>query len=1072
MERYGAASKPPAVGICAKVLGRLGLAAALICVAATGHAQAATEGATTLLVEAESAGVDADKSVGWAVTALAGASGGKALVRTARIAGGESTGAAVNVPAAGTYRVWVRYFRKTGAATNLLALVRDESGQVLGFSRLDWVSRCSTETPYEKAESPMGDRTGFVWQSFPVTIERPTAARVSFGGAVMGQAVDCVVMTTDGGLDPSGVEVNGLGSLASVAADAPLPAVSAPWGYLVSPGMPAKIEAFAGIDAPEKRFWSGVINVGAVYVDGAYMLRMGFNRDHNRGSYQWGIRSLAVVENFSDPAFTKAHPSPEGRFVNAQGQVSQMFSLFYGPRVEAEEESLRKRVQAVVESGDESVGFWRTSSEEGGWMDYSPYAQEAFRKWLAAKHGTIETLNGRWGTKYARFEEIVPAKSYEEGRASWLEYREFNGNAYAESVARRITIVHETDPQRRPCLGANSNLDIAAPYFMAIRPNDWSEFIRVGLRDEKYVSFDIYCADDDMGHSIDFLTSLARGRKLINQEFSNHVVDARIAARTYWMQVGKGVHGINLFNFQEGEHASYPKWALLSRDGSPKEKLAAYSDAAQEVHRLEPLLMSATYTHAVKPVALYWSRIDLGLDKPQDSWYGHGLDSPVHVYATLRSLGYAVRWITPRQITEGELEQVGALVMAGCNHIPQEAAQRIERWVHAGGAVIADSWPGAFDEYGRPQATLAPIFGVRPAVKKAAKEGSLLAIQESRQGYGEVTDAASLREKVYEKVEETAQQPNATHPVAQAMGDFMLTGIALDRVECVGGKVISMTHRSPGWPGFVVNDYGMGKSLYSALLLGTVYESAPVRYEWDTTHSGLSYGRLLDAFLRHACVTPGARTKGLTARVAAKVRVESPLVTPEGNVLIGLTSMNDDVVKPFDLEVALPAGARGPFLATFVVTGGSRRIERVAAVVAGSMLRVRMPSFDTHAMVVALCDGKPMAALDLKGVERGPAGLARIEPGQEFEVEVSIHNLSRDVLEPGLLTLTAPAGWLQTASETGVPRMAQCTDMRWTVRVRAPQVAGQCRLEPLSARFSNGAVKSTPATEMLWWGMK
>jgi len=143
-----------------------------------------------------------------------------------------------------------------------------------------------------------------------------------------------VVMTTDAGLDPSGVEVNALGALASAAADAPLPQVSAPWGYLASPGMPAKIEAFAGIDAPEKRFWSGVINVGAVYVDGAYMLRMGFNRDHNRGSYQWGIRSLAVVENFSDPAFTKAHPSPEGRFVNAQGQVSQMFSLFYGPRVQ------------------------------------------------------------------------------------------------------------------------------------------------------------------------------------------------------------------------------------------------------------------------------------------------------------------------------------------------------------------------------------------------------------------------------------------------------------------------------------------------------------------------------------------------------------------------------------------------------------------------------------------------------------------------------------------------------------------------------------------------------------------
>ena len=1050
-----------------------GLVAVALCAAATSlFAQPAPKAATTLFIEAESAEVNAaDKTAVWTVGESGGASGGKALVRSGRGLGGESPGIPVNVAVPGDYRVWVRHFKKAAGATNLLALVRDESGQVMGFARLDWAPRTSTETPYEKPQSPHGDKTGFVWESLGVTFERPTSARVCFGGGVFGQAVDCLLLTTDRSLDPAVMDVAALPSLANAPTDPPF-APPAPAGFLRSPGLPARIDAFAGVDDPDRRFWSGIINVGALYVDGAYMIRMGFNRDHNRGSYRWGIRSLAVLESLGDPAFAKAHPSPEGRFVNAQGQVGQMFSLHYPPRAEAEADEIRKRVRAVVESGDEAVGFWRTSSEEGGWLDYSTYAQEAFRKWLAAKHGTIEALNRRWGATYARFEEIVPAKSYEEGRASWLEFREFSGNAYAESVARRIAVVHALDPQHRPCLGANSNLDIAAPYFMAFRPNDWSEFIRVGLREEKYVSFDIYCADDDMAHSIEFLTSFSGGRKLINQEFSNHAVDPRIAARTYWVQVAKGVHGINLFNFQEGEHATYPKWALLSRDGSPKFKLAAYSDAAQEVHRLEPLLMSAAYTHAVKPVALYWSRIDLGLDKPQDSWYGHGLNSPVHVYATLRSLGYAVRWITPRQIAEGGLDQVGALVMAGCNHVPLDAARRIEQWVHSGGAVIADSWPGAFDEYGRPQATLAPLFGVRPAVKKPAKEGSLMAIQESRQGYGEVTDAASLRERLYEKVEETAQQPNATHPVALAMGDFMLTGIALDRVECVAGKVISMTHRSPGWPGFVVNDYGMGKTLYSALLLGTVYESAPVRYEWDTTHSGLSYGRLLDAFLRYACVAPAARTMGMTPRVAAKLRVESPLVTPEGNVLIGLTSMNDDVVEPFDLEVVLPPGQTDPFLMTLVATGGGRRLERGDARISGSKLRLRMPSFDTHAMVLALRDAKPLVALDLKGVERGPAGLAWIDPGQEFEVAVTIYNPSREVLEPGCVTLTVPVGWLQSVIEAGVPRMAPGTEARCTLRIRALELAGQCRLEPLSARFDNGVVKSTPATEMLWWGMK
>lgn len=237
--------------------------------------------------------------------------------------------------------------------------------------------------------------------------------------------------------------------------------------------------------------------------------------------------------------------------MNAEGQVSSMFSLHYPPWVEKEGELIKQEMKTILAGDNSGYGWWRISAEEGGWLDYSPYAVAAFRKWLRARHGDIATLNKRWGSIYASFDEIAPAKSYEAGHASWLEFRQFSGEAYAASVGRRIPIIKALDPKGRPCLGANSNLDIAAPFFMAFRPNDFEELVRTGLKDEKYLAFDIYCADDDMGSSIEFLTSIAQGRKLINQEFSNHVTDPRIAARTYWEQVGKGVHGINLFMFQD-----------------------------------------------------------------------------------------------------------------------------------------------------------------------------------------------------------------------------------------------------------------------------------------------------------------------------------------------------------------------------------------------------------------------------------------------------------------------------------------------------------------------------------------
>jgi hypothetical protein len=1045
---------------------------------------AATSGTMTVFQEAEAGAPAAPAAVAPPAGSkgpssfareLEGASGGKVLESKQSGYMNRQPGPALTIPAAGRYRVWIRYFKAIPDSARLLTLIREEGdGATMGYSILDFKeenARILSETPYVMSVSNNEGKKGFVWDSFGVTFERPMRITLDFSA---GQ-VDCILLTSDQSLDPRTVDVAKLSSLATADANAKPDLGKPSGGFVWSPGLPCKPDAYAGIAEIDKRFWAGLINCGSIYVDGARMIHMGFNRDHNHMGQpyeKWGIKTMSLpmeAGSHVDPAFAKAHPSPEGRFVNNLGQVGGGFSIHFQPWVEADLEGVKRSVKEQVAEDDGGLGFWRISAEEGGWLDYSSWAVEAFRKWLQEKHGTIETLNKRWGTTYKGFAEVNPAKTYEESHASWLEFREFCGHSYAVSVGRRIPIIQSLDPKRRPCLGANSNLDIAVPYFMAFRPNDFEELIRVGLKDEKYISYDIYCADDDMGSSTDFFHSLGQGRKLFNQEFSNHVTDPRIAARTYWMQVAKGIHGINLFMFQDGPgDGSYPKWALAHRDGTPKQKLGAYTDAVQEVHRLEPLLMAANCTHAVKPVALYWSRIDIGLDKPHDSWYGGSFNSPLHVYGTLRGLGYPVRWITPRQIAEGELEQVGALVLSGCDHIPQAAAAKIESWVKGGGVVMADSWPGAFDEYGQPQITLAPIFGVRPIPKNpVAAANAQIKLQESKQGYGEVTDAASLREKYYEKIDEMAQLPGATHPVAVTLGDFMLAGYAPDNIECVAGKLVAMTHRRT--PGAIVNEYGKGQSLYSAFQLGTIYEAAPTRYEWDSMHTGSSYARFLDAFLKYAGVKPGSAISGLPERIVAKLRIESPLVTPDGNVLIGLTSMNDDIVKPFDLSVRLPKGI-GEFKHLYVVTEGTRLLQAVKFEVKDATLKLRIPEFDTHAMIVAVKSAPPLVSLELKGVRRGPASLAVIEPGQIFTIEAVVHNPSPKVLPKGKLRLTTPAGWQQSALEIKIGSIDPGEAARGTLKVRAPAIAGTPRLEPLLTQYEADQVRSTPSTEMVWWG--
>ena len=1017
----------------------------------------------TFRIEAEAAGAEG----AWSVRDLDGASGGKVLAGTNMDHLGESRGISLAIPRAGRYVAWVRYHKQDRNCCAFYALFRDESREDAAFHKCDFVPVLPTSKPY--APKPEARPAGFQWEQFSATFERPLLASVSFGGYLHRggyghRLVDCVLLTDDSAFDPRALDAAGLQALPPAPTTAPKP--TAPAGWTPAGGFPTDPAFFAGVPARDGQFRLGLIHNASLFANHAQALHLGFNRDHGARGKASGVLTIHPAEKYGEASteFARRHPAPEGRFVNAAGQVGSLWSLPFPPLRDELPALLEKAV--VPNAARDDIEFWRISGEAGGYLDYSPASQTAFREWLAAKHGTVARLNERWGSAYNSFEEIVPPKAPAEGMACWLEFRDFCGTVFAEVVGRQLPLIRRLDLKRRPCIGQNSNLDMLAPYFTAMRPMDWEQYIQVALAGEPFVGWDTYCADDYLGCEIDLLRSISAGRHLLNQEWNIHAVDPRIAARTFWTQVGKGVRGIYCFMFQEGTyHDSYPKWALLRNDLSPKGKLAAFADCAHEVHRLEPLLTRAEATYAVKPVALYYSRLDLSLAQPHLSLWANGADSPFHVYETLRGLGYAVRWITPRQILAGELEKVGAVVMVDCQYVPAEAAARLKAWVEAGGVVVGDRWPGAWNEYGRPQETLAPIFGVSADTPKKASAGAL-AVQESSQGYGEVTIAAVDPKSLAESVGEIWQQWDSRHPVARAVGDFMLSGFGLQRARCTAGEVIGMTF--DGRPGVVLNEFGRGKCLHFAMMMGSVFESGAAGYEWDSTHSGRAFARILDEFLRYSGVAHSSQARG-NPRILSKLRVEAPLVTPDGNVLIGVASMNDAAVAPFPLEVALPANARR-FGMVLVARGGGRQLERVMAQVKGGRLCLQMPGFDTHATILALRHADPLVGIAFGGAGRGPAGLIRPRAGCELLAKATVYNPSPAALPAGTLRVAAPRGWFLKVSSVSVPAIPAWGEQKVAFRVRAPEIAAASRLRPLVTRYQAGAVRSTPTTELMWWG--
>lgn len=443
---------------------------------------------------------------------------------------------------------------------------------------------------------------------------------------------------------------------------------------------------------------------------------------------------------------------------------------------------------------------------------------------------------------------------------------------------------------------------------------------------------------------------------------------------------------------------------------------------------------------------MYYSRLDLTIPQPVAvSTWSESIDSPYHVYATLRGLGYPVTWITPKQIMAGRLGDVSAVVMVNSQHVPHAAAEKLANWVREGGAIIGDGWPGMFDEHGKQQDSLSGIFGVQME-PPATPTGSRVAFDETAQGYGEMTDAAIELDpdKLRTTAGEIFAQWDATHPVARRMGDFLLSGLGQQNIVCRNGSVIGMFYM--GKPGIVINEPGKGHAMYVAMMLGTLYEGSATGYEWDSTHSGLAFGRLLDAFLREAGVRPSAFTN-LPSRAAMKMRIELPLADARGNALVGITSFNDLPVPAFELSLKWPAPLKKPET-VYVCRNGSRDLVKVGFSLKDETLKVQMPGFDTYATVLALHDSEPLVSMEVAGAERGPAGLTEVAPGARLKVRATVWNPSPRKLEAGQLRLYAAPGWFCDRSEVSIPAIEPFGKTEASFEVAPPS---SCAAPPIAA---------------------
>ncbi|MEO6846456.1 MAG: hypothetical protein ABI254_04305, partial [Chthoniobacterales bacterium] len=172
---------------------------------------------TTYRVEAESAGEgtsdphlpgDAAPTLTWKIEKSPDASGGAFIGDALR---GESHEIPIQIPKAGTYRVWIRHLKTEGKFSSFSIIFRDDIDEAIDAKHIDWKSPLHTSKPYLDADitatpipAGVAPKPAFAWSSVEVTFERPMIANVAFGGiwASGKVGIDALVITNDLSYDP------------------------------------------------------------------------------------------------------------------------------------------------------------------------------------------------------------------------------------------------------------------------------------------------------------------------------------------------------------------------------------------------------------------------------------------------------------------------------------------------------------------------------------------------------------------------------------------------------------------------------------------------------------------------------------------------------------------------------------------------------------------------------------------------------------------------------------------------------------------------------------------------------
>ena len=478
--------------------------------------------------------------------------------------------------------------------------------------------------------------------------------------------------------------------------------------------------------------------------------------------------------------------------------------------------------------------------EDGGW---SPEMRASLAKWAEQDYGNLEELNRAWETGYDRWEQIEPIKVSEALGAvrdterprygplcHWVDHQLHTEHRFARFHRLLGEAINEVDAD------TPSNIGCAlAGWAEPATAFDWwklSEGKQLGFQYPNPWAHEIYRSALAPGalHGIWY-----GGYGVYN--YPPFYLDQDSLP---WWSV---FHGINVHGLYYGNIArpNDKLNVLLGPDLSYLEGMAKIAAHHKELKSgIAKLLFNADRVNdgvamVYSPASLNVSAVfDQGLPKAP-GWDGQGTGSDLMIYMQswegfmylLRDLGLSFDVVPSSQLRDGQFLQGGfrVLVLPLNLRITEAEANTIRQFVSGGGLLIADAFPGLFNERCRADhlGVLADVLGVEFA--------------------GEIPGA---------KVQREAATSNG--------------GVELARVVVDGGMTLAGAQANGetegGTPILIAHEYGQGH----AILLNVLARDYQI---WRTAGTEMPFREAVGQLLADAGIDPYPFIKCMVSTGAA-----------------------------------------------------------------------------------------------------------------------------------------------------------------------------------------------------------